>query len=72
MFQEITYYLIFGIPFIIYLGAITLTFFSITIILAFLIRRRIIKTKIRWHFRFAYLSIILGIIHGSLGMLSII
>ena len=68
MFQEITYYLIFGIPFIVYLGIITIIMFLITAFLAIFRRKGIIKTSVQWYFRFAYLSIILALIHGFLGI----
>ena len=70
MLQEITYYLIFGIPFIVYLGIVTLFMFVITALLALFKRRAKTKISIQWHFRMAYLSILLGIIHGTLGILA--
>lgn len=70
MLRELSYYPIFGIPTIVYLGITTLTLFIITALLALLIRRRIIKTSLPWHYRFAYLSLIIGIIHGTLGLLA--
>jgi hypothetical protein len=68
MFQEITYYLIFGIPFIVYLGVVTIFMFIITASLALLKRKGKIKISINWHYRLAYISIILGLIHGFLGI----
>jgi len=70
MLQELTYYLIFGIPFIVYLGIITLIFFVVTASIASLKRRKKIKIDIKWHFRLAYVSIILAFIHGILGILA--
>jgi cytochrome b561 len=70
MLQELTYYLIFGIPFIVYLGIITLVFFVVTALIASLKRRKKIKIDIKWHFRLAYVSITLAIIHGILGILA--
>jgi hypothetical protein len=70
MFQEITYYLIFGIPFIVYLGVVTIFMFIITASLALLKRKGKIKISINWHYRLAYISIILGLIHGFLGILA--
>ena len=68
MLQDITYYLIFGIPFIVYLGIITIVMFVLTALFALLKRKGKMKISIQWHFRLAYLSIILGIIHGILGI----
>ena len=72
MFHEISYFSLFGIPTIVYLGITTLTLFMITALLALLVRRRITKTPLAWHYRFAYLSLSIGIIHGSLGLLAYI
>jgi len=68
MFQEITYYQIFGIPFIVYLGIITIFMFILTAFLAVLKRKGKLKYSIQWHYRLAYISILLGIIHGFLGI----
>ena len=68
MFQEITYLMFFGIPFIVYLGIITILMFMATATLAVLKRKGKIKYLIQWHYRLAYLSILLGIIHSILGI----
>ena len=68
MLQEITYYLIFGIPFIVYLGIITILMFMLTALLAVLKQKGKMKFSIQWHHRMAYLSILLGVIHGILGI----
>lgn len=68
MLQEITYYLIFGIPFIVYLGVVTIFMFIITALLTLLKRRGKIKISINWHYRLAYISIIMALIHGFLGI----
>jgi len=72
IFQEITYFLIFGIPFIVYLGIITILIFIITALLAYLKRKEKIKISINWHYRLAYISIIFALIHGFLGILAYI
>lgn len=66
---DITYYPIFGIPFIVYIGIITLFIFILTAGLAILKRKGKINYQIKWHIRLAYIAIILGIIHGILGVL---
>ena len=70
MFNDITYYLIFGLPFIVYLGIITILVFLITALIALLKRKGKIKISINWHYRLAYISIVLGITHGILGILA--
>jgi hypothetical protein len=68
MLQEITYYLVFGIPFIVYLGIITILMFMLTALLAVLKQKGKMKFSIQWHHRMAYLSILLGVTHGILGI----
>jgi hypothetical protein len=70
MLEEITYYPIFNIPFIVYLGIFTIFLFLINAIIALLRRKGKIKVSIYWHYRFAYLSIIFGLIHGILALLA--
>jgi len=70
MLENITYYPIFNIPVIIYLGIVTILLFSITAIIALLKRKGKTKISIEWHYRLAYLSIILGFIHGFLALLA--
>jgi hypothetical protein len=68
MFQEITFYLIGGIPFIVYLGVVTFLMFFLTATIAFLKRRGKIKLAVHWHFRLAYISLVLGAFHLILGV----
>jgi len=72
MFQEITYYLIGGIPFIVYLGILTFILFFITGMIAILRRKGKTKISVQWHFRLAYFSIVLGFLHFILGISSYI
>jgi hypothetical protein len=67
MFQEITFYLIGGIPFIVYLGILTFVLFFTTGMIAILRRRGKTKIPVHWHFRLAYLSLVIGGIHLFLG-----
>jgi dolichyl-phosphate-mannose--protein O-mannosyl transferase len=69
MLQDISYFYILGIPFIVYLGIITIGFFLITALLAILKRKNMIKMSVKWHYRLAFLSIVLGIFHSILGVL---
>jgi len=72
MFEGITYYMIFRIPFIVYLGIVTFILFLITGLIAYLRRKEKTKIPVQWHFRFAYLSIVLGFLHLILGISSYI
>ncbi len=72
MFQEISYYLIGGIPFVVYLGIVVFFLFFITGMIAMLRRKGKTKISVQWHYRLAYLSIILGSIHLILGIFSYI
>jgi hypothetical protein len=68
MFQEISYYLIFGFPLIVHLGIITILMLTITALIALLKRKVNIKISIKWHHRLAYFSIILALLHGIFGL----
>lgn len=67
--ESIVYFSILGIPFIVHLGIITLFIFILTACLAILKRRGKVKYPLKLHIWLAYLAIILGIIHGILGLL---
>jgi len=70
MFQNITYFLIFGKPLIMYLGILTLLAFLLTASIAVLNRRGIHTIPFRWHPRCAATAIVLALIHGILGVLA--
>lgn len=72
MLEYITYYQIFNIPFIVYLGIITILLFLLTAFIAYFKRRGKIKISIKWHYYLAYISITLGIFHGILVLLAYI
>jgi hypothetical protein len=68
MLQNITYFLIFGKPLIMYLGIITLLSFLITATIGILI----VTGKgipFKWHKFMAFTSLTLALIHGILGIL---
>jgi hypothetical protein len=69
MLDNISYFLIFGIPFIVYLGIITFFMIILTAVLAILKRRGKMSLSIKWHFRLAYVSLFLAILHSFLGVL---
>jgi hypothetical protein len=69
MLQNITYFLIFGKPLIMYLGVLTLISFLITATLGMMIIKGIGKIPFKFHLIMATISIFLALIHGILGML---
>ncbi len=70
MLTEITYYPIYGKPFILYLGIVTLTSFLITASIGLSIHKGWARIRFRWHPTMAGISISLAIIHGILGTLA--
>jgi hypothetical protein len=70
MLENITYYPIFNIPFIVYIGILTIILLLITASTALLKRKQKIKLSIKWHYRLAYFSILLGLIHSILAILA--
>jgi hypothetical protein len=71
MFTNITYYLIFGYPLIMYLGILTLLSLLCTATIGYLIFSGKAKPPItiNTHRAFAYTTIALALIHGVLGLL---
>jgi mono/diheme cytochrome c family protein len=67
MLTKIAYYQIFEISLIAYLGILALLLFIATA-LAAIRRRKDGRLLFRWHHRLAYVSIILAIVHGLLGL----
>ena len=70
MLENITYFLIFGKPLIMYSGIIALLSFLFTALIAILKRKGINKINFKWHSRMAAISILLAVIHGSMGILA--
>lgn len=70
MLQNVTYFLIFGKPLIMYLGIATYVSFLLTASIAIMNARGVRKIPFRWHPRMALLSIALATIHGVLGILA--
>ncbi len=69
MLKDVTYFLIFGKPIIMYLGILTLLSFLVTASIGFLNYHGIHKIPFKWHPRMAALSLSLAFIHGILGIL---
>lgn len=70
MLRNISYFLIFGKPLIMYMGILTLLSFLFTALIAFLNHKGIHKIPFKWHPKLAAISITLAIIHGLMGILS--
>ena len=68
MLQEISYYLIFGKPVIMYLGIATLGLLLATATVGLLIFRGK-KIPFAWHPRLAACTIAVALVHGTLGIL---
>ena len=69
-FAQIAFYPIFGLPLLLWLGAITLISFLFTASIAVMNKRGVHKIPFRLHPRMAAASIALGVIHGVLAMLA--
>jgi hypothetical protein len=69
MLQEISYYMIFGKPLMMYLGLLVLVCFLTTATIGLLLFRGSTKVNINMHKAMAITSITLAIIHGILGVL---
>jgi hypothetical protein len=70
MLQNITYFLIFGRPLILYLGVVTILLFFLTATIAILNFRGIRMIPFAWHPRCAMIAICFAIVHGTLGLLA--
>jgi hypothetical protein len=70
MLESITYHLIFGKPLILYGGVITLLSLLTTASISFMNRRGIHFIPFKWHPRMAALTILLAVVHGTLGILA--
>jgi uncharacterized membrane protein len=69
MFAEISYYLIFGKPLIMYVGIITLISFFVTAVIGYMNLHGMKGIPFKWHPRMAALSLALAVIHGIMGVL---
>jgi VIT1/CCC1 family predicted Fe2+/Mn2+ transporter len=68
--NSVTYYPIFGIPFIVYLGIATLSFIIVTFVFGWLNFKKPGKIQFKWHIRMATIALILAFLHGALGLLA--
>jgi len=70
MLNEISHYLIFGKPLIMYMGILTLSSFIFTASIGFLNLRGHNVIPLQYHFMMAKISLTLAIIHGTFGILA--
>ena len=70
MLTEISYFMIFGRPLIMYLGIVTLLMFLFTASIAILNMKGMDTIPFVWHPRLAVLSICLALVHGTFGILT--
>jgi hypothetical protein len=69
MFQEISYYLIFGKPLIMYIGLISIAMFLTVATIGYLIFTGRTKIKITTHRNLAITAITIALIHGFFGVM---
>jgi hypothetical protein len=68
--SHITYYQILGKPLIMYLGITTFTFLLATATLGYIYHHGNHRIPFKWHMRFAFTTLSLAAIHGTLGILA--
>ncbi len=69
MLENISYYLIFGKPLVMYLGILTLLSFLFTALIAILNKNGVDKIPFKWHPRMGIISVSLALIHGFLAIM---
>ena len=70
MFEQITYYLIFGKPLIFYGGIITFLMLLVTASVPILNHLGIRFLNFNWHKKLGYITILFAFIHGILALLN--
>ena len=70
MLTNISYYQIFGLPVILYLGIIGFLFLIIAGFIGYLSSTGKIKTSIKTHKLFAGIGIVIALMHGTFAILS--
>lgn len=70
MFNDIIFYEIAGKPAIMYGGILTLLCFFATAAIGFMTIKGIRRFPFSWHINLAYMSLLMGFIHGLLGVLA--
>lgn len=70
MINDIAYFQILGKPLIMWTGILTLISLLSTATIAILNKRGINKIPFKWHPIMARVTIVLGVLHGAMGILS--
>jgi hypothetical protein len=70
--ENISYFNIAGIPFIVYLGAVALVFMLMAGFFGYNSLKNPGKYKFKWHYRFAMISLIFAVLHGGMALLTYI
>jgi len=70
MIAQIAYYQILGKPLILYAGIVTYLFFVFAALIPILNQKAVWNIPFVWHIRIAKIAILLGTLHGLLGILS--
>lgn len=68
MINDIAYFQILGKPLIMWTGILTLIFLLSTAAIAILNKRGINKIPFKWHPIMARATIVLGVLHGAMGL----
>ncbi len=69
MLNEISYYPIFGYPFILYLGLIAVVLFLIAVSISTVFKAKI-KSHYKVHRQIAIISIVIALLHALMGILA--
>ncbi|HOX60706.1 MAG TPA: hypothetical protein PLV72_01715 [Candidatus Magasanikbacteria bacterium] len=69
MLAQFAFYKILGLPVIVYGGAFTLILLLVVGFLGTMIMKGKIHVSVAWHVNLARLALVLGIIHGVIGIL---
>ena len=68
MFDSVSYYLILGLPFVVYLGIFAVVLFIGTA-LFLVIPKKKSPVMFRWHRWVAFIALVVGVIHAFLGVM---
>jgi len=68
MIQDIAYLMVFGLPFVVVIGLVTLICFICTAAIALAHRRQMRWASFTLHYRFAILSLVLAVFHVILAL----
>jgi len=67
--SNIAHFPIFGVSIIVWVGLLALIFFLTAATVALLIVHGKLKATLKWHYRLAYIALVIGLIHGVVGLI---